>query len=203
MIQAQAQEIGELRTAVARMTKERHLKGMEQQELLGKKDKQLAALYNIAADASRERGVLRQTVAELEADLQMQKQQLYAIVDTLSQIKDGLRPDELAELHLDQWTYTNGQSSALATDNDVFMQLHQMQNLGQSLMEDAIRDEQVLLSSVEDSYDGSSSSRSNGNSSSSRSSNGNGNGKGAGNGYTNGNGKGSAGGRFSHWYSGN
>jgi hypothetical protein len=65
-------------------------------------------LYNIAADASRERGVLRQTVAELEADLQVQKQQLFAIVDTLAQIKDGLKPGELAELQLDQWTYTAG-----------------------------------------------------------------------------------------------
>jgi len=203
LIQAQAQEIGELRRALARVTQDRHSTGVDYADVLKKKDLQLATLYNIAADASRERGVLRQTVAELEADLQVQKQQLFAIVDTLAQIKDGLKPGELAELQLDQWTYTAGEGSTLATDDDLVTQLHQMHNLGQALMEDALRDEQVLLRSTQDDLD-SMNSRFN-STNSLASSNGNGNGNvfpgtnGTGNGTLRSQGQM---GRFSHYYTG-
>jgi hypothetical protein len=54
LFRAQAQEIAELRRALARVTKDRHLSGVDYQELLMKKDKQLSQVWAVEAAWSKE-----------------------------------------------------------------------------------------------------------------------------------------------------
>jgi hypothetical protein len=51
---------------------------------------------------------MRQQVADMELELQITKQQLYAVVDNLVHLKNSMGEDVLPGLDTGTWTYTTG-----------------------------------------------------------------------------------------------